>query len=48
MNPSLVLTLATGLLLLLTGLTSGRPTSTDDAPAGPSDGPVAGAPSSDA
>jgi hypothetical protein len=31
MNPSLVLTLASGLLLLLTGLTSGRPSPTDDA-----------------
>jgi hypothetical protein len=30
MNPSMVLTLAAGLLLLLTGLTSGRPTTTDD------------------
>ncbi len=31
MNPSMVLTLASGLLLLLTGLTSGRPSPTDDA-----------------
>ncbi|MGO8997911.1 MAG: hypothetical protein ACLQVI_31715 [Polyangiaceae bacterium] len=30
MNPSLVLTLAAGLLLLLTGITSGRHTATDD------------------
>jgi hypothetical protein len=30
MNPSMVLTLAAGLLLLLNGLTSGRPTSGDD------------------
>jgi hypothetical protein len=33
MNPSLILTLASGLLLLLTGLTSGRPSPTDDAAA---------------
>lgn len=33
MNPTLVLTLASGLLLLLTGLTSGRPSPTEDAPA---------------
>ena len=31
MNPSMVLTLAAGLLLLLTGLTSGRPSTGDDA-----------------
>ncbi len=31
MNPQLILTLAAGLLLLLTGLTSGRPGATDDA-----------------
>ncbi len=31
MNPTLVLTLASGLLLLLTGLTSGRPSLTEDA-----------------
>jgi hypothetical protein len=30
MNPTLVLTLASGLLLLLTGLTSGRPSPTED------------------
>jgi hypothetical protein len=30
MNPTLVLTLASGLLLLLTGLTSGRPNLTED------------------
>ena len=30
MNPSLVLTFAAGLLLLLTGLTSGRPSLTED------------------
>jgi hypothetical protein len=33
MNPTMVLTLASGLLLLLTGLTSGRPSpSNEDAP----------------
>jgi hypothetical protein len=32
MNPNLVLTLASGLLLLLTGLTSGRPSLTEDGP----------------
>jgi len=31
MNPTLVLTFASGLLLLLTGLTSGRPSLTEDA-----------------
>jgi hypothetical protein len=31
MNPSLILTLASGLLLLLTGLTSGRPDLSEDA-----------------
>jgi hypothetical protein len=31
MNPSLVLTFASGLLLLLTGLTSGRPSLNEDA-----------------
>jgi hypothetical protein len=31
MNPTLVLTLASGLLLLLTGLTSGRPSLNEDA-----------------
>ena len=31
MNPSMVLTLAAGLLLLLTGLTSGRPGTSEDA-----------------
>ncbi len=33
MNPSLLLTLASGLLLLLTSLTSGRPSPTDEAQA---------------
>jgi hypothetical protein len=33
MNSNLVLTLASGLLLLLTGLTSGRPNLNDDRPA---------------
>jgi hypothetical protein len=37
MNPSMVLTLAAGLLLLLTGLTSGRPSATEDMPAPPSE-----------
>ena len=32
MNPSLVLTFAAGLLLLLTGITTSGPRSTDDAP----------------
>ncbi len=32
MNPSLILTLASGLLLLLTGLTSGRPNLNEDGP----------------
>jgi hypothetical protein len=36
MNPSMILTLASGLLLLLTGLTSGRPSSTDDNDSPPS------------
>jgi hypothetical protein len=38
MNPSMVLTLAAGLLLLLTGLTSGRPSATEDIPSSPNEG----------
>jgi hypothetical protein len=32
MNPSMILTFATGLLLLLTGITAGGPSSTEDTP----------------
>jgi hypothetical protein len=32
MNPSMILTLATGLLLLLTGITAGGPSSMEDTP----------------
>jgi hypothetical protein len=32
MNPSMILTFATGLLLLLTGITAGGPSSMEDTP----------------
>lgn len=44
MNPTLVLTLASGLLLLLTGLTSGRPSPSNEDTPGPDEAESAAPP----